>query len=386
MVKKAINQELMRNTNKTQILKCIKEKQPVSKREVAEELGLSTTTVATFIKELQGEGMIRSGGTAQSTGGRRSVLYQLNSDFAYALGIDLKVDRLCGVLLNFKGEIKGVKEAALVDRDEWQVSRLLIDFIQGMLAENEVALSQVGGIGIGVPGVLNRERTIIEFAPNLGWRNVNLPAMLALEKPVYLENEANAGALGEVVFGAAQQVSNLVYVSVGVGIGCGLIINHQLFPGFLQYAGEFGHMTVEPSGERCRCGNQGCWEVYASNSAALRMYAEKTKQPQTTYQEFLRRSTNGEQPALEVLQTVLRYLGLGIANLINGLNPEMVVVGGELTAVKELVYYSLLKEIKAHTLEKSFAGVRLEFSQLGDQAVALGMGSIVLDRILSTVN
>jgi len=386
MVKKAINQELMRNTNKTQILKCIKEKQPVAKREIAEELGLSTTTVATFIKELLGEKMIRSGGTAQSTGGRRSVLYQLNPDYAYALGIDLKVDRLCGVLLNFKGEIKGEKEVALVDRDEWQVSRLLKDFIQGLLAENGVMFSQVGGIGIGVPGVLNRERTIIEFAPNLGWRNVNLPSMLALEKPVYLENEANAGALGEVVFGVAQQVSHLVYVSVGVGIGCGLIINRQLFPGFLQYAGEFGHMTVEPLGEDCRCGNQGCWEVYASNSAALRMYAAKTNQHLTTFQEFLRRSTNGEQPALEVLQTVLRYLGLGIANLINGLNPEMVVVGGELTAVREFVYHSLLKEIKARTLEKSFAGVRLEFSQLGDQAVALGMGSIVLDQMLNTVN
>ena len=145
-------------------------------------------------------------------------------------------------------------------------------------------------------------------------------------------------------------------------------------------------MTVEPFGERCRCGNQGCWEVYASNSAALRMYVEKTKQQQTTFQEFLHRGTKGEQPALEVLQTLLRYLGLGIANLINGLNPEMVVVGGELTAAKELVYHSLLKEIKARTLEKSFAGVRLEFSQLGDQAVALGMGSIVLDQMLNTVN
>ncbi|NLW55012.1 MAG: ROK family transcriptional regulator [Firmicutes bacterium] len=385
-VKKAINQELMRNTNKTQILKCIKERQPVSKREIAEELGLSTTTIATFIKELQRERMIRSGGTGQSTGGRRSVLYQLNPDYSYALGIDLKVDRMIGVLLNFKGDIKGAKAVDLIEQDEWQVSRLLRDFIEELLAENKVTLQQVGGIWIGVPGVLNRERTIIEFAPNLGWRNVNLPAMLAFEQPIYLENEANAGALGEVVFGAAQQVSHLVYVSVGVGIGCGLIINHKLFPGFLQQAGEFGHMTVEPLGERCRCGNQGCWEVYASNAAALRLYAEKTKRHQVTFPEFLRQIGQGEQPALEVLQSLLRYLGLGIANLINGLNPEMVVVGGELTAVKELVYPTLLREIKARALAMSFAGVRLEFSQLGEQAVALGMGSIVLDQMLNTVN
>ncbi|HEY8391661.1 MAG TPA: ROK family transcriptional regulator [Capillibacterium sp.] len=384
-MKKVINQELMRNTNKTQILKCIKEKQPVSKREIAEDLGLSTTTISTFIKELEYEGVIQPGGTAQSTGGRRSVLYQLNPEYAYTLGIDLKVDRIIGVLQNFKGEIIGAKETLFTDRDEWKVIPLLKSFIQEISAENRISFTQLGGIGIGVPGVLDRESRIIDFAPNLGWRHVDLPAMLAIDKPVYLENEANAGALGEMGFGVAKHVSHLVYISVGMGIGCGLLIDNRLFSGYCQQAGEFGHMVVEPLGLPCRCGNRGCWEVYASNAAAIRMYAEK-KQEMIDFQEFLRRSQQGEAAARQVLATVVQYLGIGIANIINGLNPEMIVIGGELIGAREIIYNSLVKTIKERTLEKSFAGVRLEFSHLGNMAVALGMGSIVLEQMLSTVN
>lgn len=376
----------MRNTNKIEILKCIKVKRMVTKREIAEELGLSTTTVSTFIKELEQEMMIQKGGIAQSTGGRRSLLYQLNAEYCYILGIDLKVDRLIGVLLNFNGEIKGSKEVAFTDHDEWKVIPLLKTFIQEILVENHLTFQQLGGVGIGVPGVLNSEKKIIEFAPNLGWSNVDLPGMLAIDKSFYLENEANAGAIGEVVFGAAKQVSDLIYISVGMGIGCGLIIDNRLFSGILRYAGEFGHMTVEPKGITCRCGNKGCWEVYASNAAALRMYAEKTKLDQIGFQDFLRKSAHGEPQALEVLQSVAKYLGLGIGNIINGLNPEMVVIGGEITEVKELIYNLLVKEIKRRTLEKSFAGVRLEFSELGNKAVALGMSSIVLDQMINKLN
>jgi predicted NBD/HSP70 family sugar kinase/predicted transcriptional regulator len=383
-MKKVINQELMRNTNKTQILKCIKEKQPVSKREIAEELGLSTTTISTFIKELGHERMIRPSGIGQSTGGRRSVLYQLNPEYVYTLGIDLKVDRLIGVLLDFKGEICGSKETDLSDQDEWKVIPLINNFIQEILTENKLSIRQLGGIGIGVPGVLNSESRVIEFAPNLGWRNVDLPAMLALNKPVYLENEANAGALGERVFGSAKNVSHLVYISVGMGIGCGLLIENKLFSGNCQQAGEFGHMVVEPMGLRCRCGNRGCWEVYASNSAALRMYKGSNQENPVLFQGFLQKCRAGESEAIKVLETVAQYLGIGIANIINGLNPEMVVIGGELIEVKELIYNSLVKTIKERTLEKSFASVRLEFSQLGNKAVALGMGNIVLDQMLKT--
>lgn len=386
MMKRAINQELMRHNNKAQLLRCLKAKQVASKRELTEELGLSTTSVSTFIRELEQENLIQNSGIARSTGGRRSLLYQLNPDYCYTLGLDLKVDRIVGILLDFKGDIKGEKQITYSDRDEWKVVPLLKTFIEEFLAEHQIPWPKLGGIGIGIPGVLNNEAEVIDFAPNLGWKNVDLPAMLALDKPIYLENEANAGALGEVVFGLGQNVNHLAYISVGMGIGCGLIIDRKLFSGHMRNAGEFGHMTVEPEGLPCRCGNKGCWEAYASNSAALRMYAAKANDEQITFPEFLQRCAANHPPATAVLQTVTRYLGLGIASVINGLNPEMVIIGGEIANDKTLIYNSLLKEIKERTLEKSFAGVRVEFSELGNKATALGMGTIVLEQIINALH
>ena len=385
MIKKTINQELMRTNNKAQILRCVKAKQVVSKRELTEELGLSTTTVSTFIRELEQENLILNSGIARSTGGRRSLLYQLNPDYCYTLGLDLQVDRIVGVLLDFKGDIKAEQEVAFQDRDEWKVVPLLKTFIHELLAAYEIPWSKLGGIGIGVPGVLNSEAETIDFAPNLGWKNVDLPAMLALDKPIYLENEANAGALGEVEYGLGRNVGHPADISVGMGIGCGLIIDHKLFAGHLRNAGEFGHITVEPEGILCPCGNRGCWEVYASNAAALRMYAETTGNKQISFPEFLLKCQENDGHATNVLRTVTKYLGLGIASVINGLNPEMVIIGGKITNLKPLIFNSLLKEIKARALEKSFAGVRLEFSQLGNKAAALGMGSIVLAQITNAL-
>ena len=375
----------MRVTNKTQILRCIREKDKVSKREIAEELGLSATTVSTFIRELEKEKKIKSCGIAESTGGRRSILYDLNPDFRYILGIDLEVDRLIGVVLDFKGKIKGTKEISFTSKDEWKVIPLLKTFIYDLFEENDLPIKKFGGLGIGVPGVVNSDTGVIEFAPNLGWKNVNIPSLLGIGKPVFIENEANAGALGEAVFGVAKNVSHLVFISVGMGIGCGLIINNKLYSGSLYHAGEFGHMIVNPDGLPCQCGNKGCWEVYASNNAAIRMYKEKSNR-KVTFQEILAEFTKDHSfQTVEVVQSITKYLGIGIANIINGLNPEMVVVGGEITVIKDLVYNELLKGIKGRSLEKSFSGVRLEFSQLGNKATALGMGSIVIEKIISSI-
>lgn len=376
----------MRNNNKTQILKCIQKKNMVSKREISEELGLSATTVSTFIRELEKEKKIRSSGIAESTGGRRSVLYDLNPNFCYTLGIDLEVDRMIGVVLDFKGKIKGTKEMFFSNKDEWKVIPLLKTFIYDLLDENSLSLKKLGGLGIGVPGVVNSDTGVIEFAPNLGWKNVDLPALLSIDKPVYIENEANAGALGEVVFGVAKNVSHLIFISVGMGIGCGLIINNKLYSGSLYHAGEFGHMIIKPEGLPCQCGNKGCWEVYASNNAAIRMYQERSNKKITSFKELIAdyKKDHGSKK-LEVLQSITKYLGIGIANIINGLNPEMVVIEGEITELKDVIFNGLLKEIKERSLEKSFSGVRIEFSQLGNKATALGMGSIVIEKIITSL-
>lgn len=379
---KIINQERMRITNKRQILEFVRSHTPTSKKEIADQLGLSTTSVATFITELMNEGKIINCGMAPSTGGRKSILYQFNPDALYVIGIDLQVDRLIGILLNYNGERISTHTMMFSDKREWHVADLITELIKTLCLSNGIPDSKLRGVGIGVPGTVRRDSCMIEFAPNLGWKNANLRQLLRFPQDLLVENEANAGAIGERSFGVGQAVDNLVYISIGIGVGTGLIFNNKLYSGFSEQAGEFGHMIVESDGLDCRCGQKGCWEVYTSNEAALKLYSRLAGRQMNSYDEFLMLLGQGDAIANEVCQSLIKYLGIGISNLVNGFNPEMVVIGGKLAQKKDLLYVDLWKQCKERCLERSFLGLMIAFSDLEDQATALGAARLMLDRII----
>jgi predicted NBD/HSP70 family sugar kinase len=202
------------------------------------------------------------------------------------------------------------------------------------------------GIGVSLPGRIELATQRLVFAPNLGWTDFDLKAPLerATGLPVELENAANACALAEVWFGRhAHGLSNLVAVTVSEGIGTGLILNHQLVQGAGGLAGEFGHTTIVEDGLKCGCGNRGCWEVYASNSAAVRYYTESTSSSRTgkpvskaerrtvTFEDVLRLAEQGDPKAVNAIEEMARYFGMGVAMLVTGLAPDIIVVVGEVT-------------------------------------------------------
>ncbi|HBF38824.1 MAG TPA: hypothetical protein DDW50_16085, partial [Firmicutes bacterium] len=332
------------------------------------------------------ENKITNCGIAKSTGGRHSVLYQINPDVFYAIGIDLQVDRMICVLTNSIGKIISTREVFLQSKDEWYVINTLNQTIDELSAANHIFLPDIGGIGIGVPGIVQNSTGLIEFAPNLGWQNVNLNQLLKYDKPILIENEANAAAIGEKALGSAGNIANMLYISIGAGIGCGLMLNNRLYTGHSYHAGEFGHMTVDPNGVPCHCGNQGCWEAYASNNATFERYNQIATEKIHSYDDFLEQVLQNNSQATAVLDTTVKYLGIGIANLVNGLNPEMVIIGGKITAIKDQVYHPLLKQIKDHCLNKAYSGFTLEFSQLKNQGTAIGMASIVIDEVMNHDN
>jgi predicted NBD/HSP70 family sugar kinase len=381
---KIINQESMRIRNKSLILEYIQKNGPVAKSEIATILGLSSTSVATFINELASESKIIHCGTAKSTGGRKSALYQLNPDACLFMGIDLQVDRIIGVLMNFCGETVLSSELYFDARDEWSVSETISRFIATILHQKNIPLSKITGIGIGVPGIVN-SAGIIELAPNLGWKNVNLKELLSLNVPLLIENEANAALWGEKVFGAARRSVNTVYISVGIGIGCGLLLNGRLYTGHTSHAGEFGHMIIEPEqGLPCQCGNTGCWEAYASNNAALKLYAQKTGRFLNSYEEFINRLRQDDPEAHATLEWTIRYLGTGIANIVNSINPEMVIIGGKITELQDIIAKPLLKQIKEICLDKTFSGLTFKFTTVKDQACALGVAGLFLEKTIAS--
>ncbi len=382
MVRKAINQERMRSINKRQIFGFVKEHGPVSKKEIADQLGTSLTTVSTFINELIDERKLTSSGTSKSTGGRKSEIFTLNPDALYVLGIDLQVDRLVSVVLNFDGVPIAGDSVPFQAPDEWQVAAAIRTTIREAIAQAGIDPAKLAHIGIGIPGIVDPDSCIIEFAPNLEWRNVNLRQLLALDRPLLIENEANAAAIGEKVYGAGRLSANLCFISVGIGIGAGLILNNGLYRGASHHAGEFGHMTLDPDGPACRCGNHGCWEVFASNEAALKQYWQRTGRRLAAYDHLLALAEADDPDAGAVLEEIATYLGIGIAGIVNGINPELVVVGGKIATCGEMLRNRLLKEIKERTLERTFRGLTVEFSSLGDRATALGVAEMALDKLI----
>jgi predicted NBD/HSP70 family sugar kinase len=381
-MKTTINHEVMRSNNKRSILDVIRNYGPLSKKEIADRINVSVTSVTTFINELLAETIIVTSGAARSTGGRKSELFQSNPDAFYILGVDIQIDRLVMLLLNSNGAILQKDEFCLTQTDEWSVANLLSEALETFCHKAQILPSKLVGIGIAIPGIINKVTDQVDFAPNLGWKNVDLASLLHTPLPLVIENEANAAVIGEVHFGAAQSIDNVIYVSIGAGLGTGLILNRQLFRGPNRLAGEFGHMTIEQNGSPCRCGNRGCWEVYASNQAALQRYEAYSGIKLESYEKLLTLFQENDPAATHAINETIVSLSIGLTNLINGLNPEMIVLGGGIVRIKQLIYADLLRNVKERCWEFSFKAVNLRFSELEDHAAALGVGSLAIERHL----
>jgi predicted NBD/HSP70 family sugar kinase len=249
------------------------------------------------------------------------------------------------------------------------------------------------GIGISLPGRVDLETKRLVFAPNLGWADVDLktPVEKATGLPVELENAANSCALAEIWFGRrAEGVRNLLAVTVSEGIGCGLILNHQLLQGSTGMAGEFGHATMVEDGLDCRCGNRGCWEVYASNSAAVRYYAESMSRARKhgersrksarniRFEDLLGLSEQGDAKATQALNQMAEHLGRGIALLITGLAPDVIVVVGEITRAWRQVGPIMAESVRRHSFTR--AETRIVPSDPSSQPRLRGTIALVLQK------
>lgn len=228
--------------------------------------------------------------------------------------------------------------------------------IKGILGciEPLIAVSRgkkIEGIGISLPGRVNHATGILEFAPNLGWRDCDLrgPLSAATGIEVELENAANACVLAAVWFDHMESVRDLVAVTVSEGIGTGVLMNGQLARGFQGMAGEFGHVPLDPNGPPCTCGSRGCWEVYGSNQAALRYYRESSGR-ESSFTDLLTLADEGDACAIKALDTQARYLGRGLRMIVAGLAPERIILVGELTSAWRRFGPAIESEMRVHVL------------------------------------
>jgi glucokinase-like ROK family protein len=277
---------------------------------------------------------------------------------------------------------------------------LLTDAIQRGYQEYNALL----GIGVGVAALIDHTTGTMLFAPNLGWREAfPIRDMLQAAFPqaaVFVDNEANMAALGEHYFGVAQDHDEVLYVSAGVGLGGGIVYDGRLFRGVAGVSAEIGHMTMDPDGELCSCGNFGCWETQVSQRALYRHVANSFAQGQTgalfqlvksdghqlTVPMIVDAARMGDRVALEALEKIGRDLGIGIASLVNALNPELVVCGGILSLAGEYLMPAALQEIERRALHWNREATRVVLAKHGFDASAMGGVAAVYETILAQPN
>lgn len=323
--------ETARQINRRIALNFIRLYQPMSRADLARRSGLQRSTISSIIDQLIDEGWVTEGAIGRSPRGRRPRNLHLNVERAGILGVELRPEvttvGLAGVDARFMGQRQFATAASpqqFVD-DLAEVTRDLRRAHPRVLCE---------GMGVSLPGRVDKDGHLV-FAPNLGWPPVPITRMIeeAVGLPVNVENAANACALAELWFGRhPDRVKNIVAVTVSEGVGVGLLLNGQLVHGANSMAGEFGHVSLTDDGPPCRCGRRGCWERYASNSAALQYYASiGGASSSARFEDLPRLADRGDVRAAETLERMARYLGLGLSNLAVGLAPDVIAVVGEVT-------------------------------------------------------
>ncbi|TVY08977.1 ROK family transcriptional regulator [Paenibacillus cremeus] len=378
---------LVKKINKSIVLDRIRHDSPVSRARLAELTGLTKATVSSLVGELIESGLVDEIGAGESSGGRKPVMLLFNGTAGYAVGIDLGVDYILGVLTDLNGVIV---EQHTMKHSNASVDAVIGDVIHSireLIGRAPQSTYGIVGIGIGIPGISDEQGNVL-FAPNLGWENVPLQQRIESELgiPVVIDNEANAGAVGEQQFdaGVGQNASYLVYVSIGSGIGTGIIIRGELFRGSSGFSGELGHVTIEQNGKPCRCGSSGCWELYASESALLEKARAVLPEDDVDIEALLRRAGDGDKRVIELFEQLGRSLGVGLVNIINAFNPELIVIGGRLAEAESWMLGPLTEVMERRSMPFPRAKLRVQFSGLGMKSTVLGACSLAIAKFFAS--
>ncbi|HLX97023.1 MAG TPA: ROK family protein [Verrucomicrobiae bacterium] len=338
---------IVRDINCRIILNLMRKYQPVSRADLMRHSGLQRSTVSVITEQLIAERWLREGEVGQLPRGRRPTFLHLNENRVGVFGINIQPFTTDIALANLNGHFLAQETISTPKKSETFITQFSARIRELM---EEYPLMTYEEIGVSLPGRVDLSSQKFIFAPNLGWQAADLKGQLekATGLSVSMENAANACALSELWFGKRTNGErNILVVTVSEGIGVGMIMNGQLVRGTSGLAGEFGHVTIDENGPQCGCGNYGCWEVFASNSAAVRYYNEMTgKDSLKTFAEILALAFQKDPTAWKALDRMAEYLGKGIAMLVTGLAPDAVVIVGDVIHVWDRMNPIVMKVIQ----------------------------------------
>ena len=312
------------------------------------------------------------------------------------LGIDLGGSKILTAVVDSQGEMLSSDESTThAIKGSEAVIQSVLDSAHRALEQAGATISEICAIGVGAPGISNPEAGILFTSPNLpGWQDIPLRDIIQerLGKKTFLTNDANAAALGEFYFGAARGTRNFVYITLSTGIGGGIVIDGKIYGGAIGAAGEVGHMTIDAEGPICNCGNRGCWETLASGTALAREAKLRIKEgcrtsileyvegdvEKVTAQVIHSAAEQGDSLAKELIARTGYYVGVGLANLINIFNPELIVIGGGLSNIGDMLLQPAFKTAGERAYKEAFQAVRFASAELGRNSGVLGAATFAL--------
>jgi predicted NBD/HSP70 family sugar kinase/biotin operon repressor len=374
----------VRRHNRAALLRRLHVGGPCTRAELAAELGLNRSTIKALVDGLADAGVVVEQVSAKRTGaGRPSLLVLPQPRSLWVLAVDVGVEQTTVAAVGFGGEVLGTRGWTL-PRGSGSPDDLLAKVGTAGRRLAERIGSEPVGVGVSVPGVVRRDGYVHE-APNLHWAGVPVGERLsaALHRPVLVGNDAELGALAEHTRGVATEAADMVFVSVDVGVGGGVISQRAALRGSGGYVGELGHMVVRPGGRPCYCGCQGCWETEVGEDALCRALGLPEGSPREAVVGELRALAVEPQAALSRLREFTDWLGLGLINIVNLLGPQLVVLGDLLAALPDAVVDEAAETVRERSLvSRAVGGIRIVASPLGKEAKIIGAAELAFEQAL----
>jgi predicted NBD/HSP70 family sugar kinase len=378
-----------REINRRILLNLVRTNQPISRADLARVMGVRRGAISLLVGDLLKDGLIYEGATGKAVRGRKPTFLYIESRRRMVVAVDIRASQTYLMPADLLGKPIGSVIGFPTVRDPRQLVAAISRRVHALL-EDHHGIDACEGIGVVVPGMVEHKTMRVLHAPTLGWRNVDLrePIAAACGLPVQIENSGRACALALLwtMSGHAAPAGDLVFVSVSDGVGTGVIIQGELLRGRSNVAGEFGHAPLSLDGPRCSCGATGCWEAYISNRATLARYLGRAMDPAGlstgdgagfTIDDLIAQARTGDVRAATALQATGRYIGLGLATVINGLDPVRVFIGGEIIGAWDLIESAVRDALLERALTPGAASIEIQPVAVGDHPRLRGAAALV---------
>lgn len=387
---------VVRTHNAAVVLHQLRLHAPLSRADLAKRIGLNRSTISSIVAQLLHAGLIHETDRQTDKMGRPGLSLAINPLGGCAVGVEIEPAGVRVVLTDFTAK-RVWRRSVQVDEGESQESYLQCaeELVRQALFQAQMLGLRVLGVGVALPGLVDVHSGELRYAPALYWRDIPFRERWSKQfgLPILLENNANAAALGEYYFGVAQNIPNFLYIGAGATMGGGIVINSELFRGRGGFAGEMGHMMVDPNGLMCSCGRKGCWETLVGPEQVVRQYRRRSPQAaqvldgsevnggeaESSFAKIVYAADAGDLAAEVVLQEMGQNLGIGIANLVNIFNPQLVVLGGYYSLAHEIAIPEIKEAVKRHSLFPMRTSLSVLPSQRGVDDSILGAVALILD-------